>query len=110
MNRSWYADKSVAIDQVLVEHRYRRKNSSPGEYQQWFTQECPKLLPATKATSVMVTGQGTFQGGSTSFRIFDKKLRNLYHKKILEATSENVSTVKVWRCLTLLYITLYCSF
>jgi hypothetical protein len=80
---------------VLVQHRHKRKYASPGEYQRWFTQECPKLLPCTRATPVTVTGQGTFQGGSTAFKTFDRKLRQLYCHTIMEATSENLPVVKV---------------
>jgi hypothetical protein len=80
---------------VLVHHRHMRRGSTGGAYTKWFEQECPKLLPFTKASPVSVTGQGTFQGGPSAWKKFDKLLRDKYLKTIVEETQEDLRAVKV---------------
>jgi hypothetical protein len=44
------------------------------------------MLPFTKGTAISVTGQGTFQGGSTEYRQMDRQCRKVYLDKVAAAT------------------------
>jgi hypothetical protein len=89
------ADPDIPLDHVLIKHRTLRKEASKTAYQMWFQDECPVMLPFTPYRGVSITGQGTFQGGTSEYRSFAKETKDKYEKAAAGEAEASLKDVKV---------------